>query len=664
MSFDASAPLSSDALDALLDQAFDALEQGDLALARQHFQSVLAASPDEFDALNMLGVIALQSGELANAAQWFQRAIAADPQAGMAHTHLGLTLMQSQQTEAALPHLQRGAALEPTTEALFSLATALAALGQHEAALAQFDAVLQQQPQHTEALFGRGNACLVLQRWMDAAQSYTLVLAQQPDNVSALINRGMAWHALERHQEAVADHDRALTLDRRRVAAWCGRGDALRAMGRMTDAWMNFDQAAKLQPGRADILARRGATAHHLKRLPQAIADYREALAAKADDPVTWSNLSGALRDARQPQEALGCADRAIALDDELVGAHTNRGNALQDLGRPAEAEGAFARSLQLNPLDQDVQWAQGWCWLLQGDWERGLPRFEVRWSRPGRSVQPRGLSKPVWLGQGDLQGRTVLLHAEQGLGDTLQFARYAPLVAARGARVLLEVQPPLVGLMRSLDGVEAVLPAGEPLPDFDLHCPLMSLPLAFGARPDAVHAPASYLRAPATQVSVLSARLGPKDRPRVGLVWSGNTAHVNDANRSIALQLLMSALPAGAQYVCLQRDVRDSDRATLAANPQILHLGDVSETFEGTAALTELMDLVVSVDTSVAHLAGALGRPTWVLLPKQSDWRWLMERDDSPWYPQARLIRQTRVGDWGEALAQLRAQLQDWLAR
>ena len=341
-----------------------------------------------------------------------------------------------------------------------------------------------------------------------------------------------------------------------------------------------------------------------------------------------------------------------LALRPDHAEAYYNRGIALQSMLRLPEALESYRRAVALRPDYALAHWNESLCRLLMGDFEGGWREYE--WRREVREFAPQyhDFPRPLWLGEQEVAGRTILLHAEQGFGDTLQFCRYASLLAARGARVILEVQPPLKSLLTRLSGPAMVLAQGEPLPEFDLHCPLMSLPLACGTTLDTVPAAERYLTADPERVAACSARLGNTARPRVGLVWSGNPAHGNDYARSIALVDLLGSLDgAGVTFVSLQKDVRSHDRATLAARADILHCGEELRDFDDTAAWIEAMDLVISVDTSVAHLAGALGKPVWVLLPYAPDWRWLLEREDSPWYPTARLFRQPRSGDWDGVL-------------
>ena len=269
-----------------------------------------------------------------------------------------------------------------------------------------------------------------------------------------------------------------------------------------------------------------------------------------------------------------------------------------------------------------------------------------------------RAFSQPLWLGQESLAGRTILLHSEQGMGDTIQFCRYAKLVSDLGARVILEVPKPLLGLLKQLSWVSEFVVDGSPLPAFEYHCPLLSLPLAFKTTVHSIPSPTAYLRADPGKLAYWTSKLGEKSTPRVGLVWSGRPEHTNDRNRSIGLATLLQYLPPGYQYVSLQKDVRDSDRPVLESRPDLLHFGHDLNDFADTAALCELMEVIISVDTSVAHLSGALGKPTWVLLPFSPDWRWLLDRDDSPWYPSVKLYRQPRVSDWDSVMKKVRAQL------
>ena len=316
-----------------------------------------------------------------------------------------------------------------------------------------------------------------------------------------------------------------------------------------------------------------------------------------------------------------------------------------------------------MRPGDARPHWNKALALLLAGDYAPGWALYEYRWKNDETKHHRRDFAHPLWLGDTPLAGKTILLHAEQGLGDTIQFCRYAKHVAELGARVILQVQPSLLPLLGSVEGVAQLVGEGKALPEFDLHCPLLSLPHALRASVDCIPSHVSYLTADAVRVGQWQQRLGPRQRPRVGLAWSGAAGHDNDRNRSIALAELLRHLPAGVDYISLQKDLRPADAAVIAGSA-LRHFGDDLRDFADTAALCELMDVVISVDTSVAHLAGALGRPTWVLLPHAPDWRWLLGTDRSPWYPTARLYRQGADGAWAGVLDRLAVDVAALVAR
>ncbi|HUO00499.1 MAG TPA: glycosyltransferase family 9 protein, partial [Bradyrhizobium sp.] len=297
---------------------------------------------------------------------------------------------------------------------------------------------------------------------------------------------------------------------------------------------------------------------------------------------------------------------------------------------------------------------------LVTGDFERGWTEYEWRHKAPAARLTERSFRQPIWLGESDIAGKTILLHSEQGFGDTIQFSRYVPLVAALGARVLLEVEEPLCELMMGLAGPTRVIAKGDALPDFDLRCPLPSLPLAFNTRLETIPSDASYLRLPKQALDYWGAMLGTKHGVRVGLAWAGNTKHVRDGERSMRLHDLQPLIDNGATFVSLQKDVRAGDIETLKSY-NMIQFGEELGDFSDTAALISQLDLVISVDTSVAHLAGALGKPVWILLTHAPDWRWLLSREDSPWYPTARLFRQRESREWGSVVARLREALHEF---
>lgn len=439
-----------------------------------------------------------------------------------------------------------------------------------------------------------------------------------------------------------------------------GHADALHhlgliayAAGMLDEASSHIGESLRRKPANAAAHANLALVHHARGDYAGALAECDAALRLQRQFPEAHYNRGNALRELGRLEDAIASYERALRLRPDFVGPLVNRARTLRDLGRFDAALAGNARALTLAPELAEAHLNQAMIHLLRGDFEKGLPEFEWRWRDAQLAAARRDFPVPQWRGDTDPAGHTVLVHAEQGLGDTLQFARYAPLLAARGARVLLEVQPPLRDLLRTLPGEVEVIARGDTLPPMDLHCPLLSLPLAFGTRLGSIPAPVGYLKADRARVAQWQARLGPAAGPRVGLVWSGNPDHNNDRNRSVPLAALGPIFRPGLEFVSLQPAIRASDEAALQSGQVALRdFGDQLQDFADTAALASCLDLVIAVDTAGAHLAGALGRPLWLLLPWLPDWRWLLDRDDSPWYPTARLFRQPRAGDWASVIS------------
>jgi hypothetical protein len=336
-----------------------------------------------------------------------------------------------------------------------------------------------------------------------------------------------------------------------------------------------------------------------------------------------------------------------------------NKGFALFGVHRFKEASETYRRLLAVDPANAKAAWQLAHLKLLTGDYESGWAEREARWRSADFSPDYPKFSQARWLGKDSIEGKTILVHVDEGLGDTLQFARHLPLLAARGARVVLVAQDALCPLLAGVSGVSQCIPfSARSYPPFDMHCSLMSLPLAFGTTVDTIPT-ANYLPPlPIERIQTWETRLGPHDRLRVGLVWSGNPKQGNDRNRSMPLKTLMPLLDVDATFVSLQKDIRPDDKALLNERADIVDLTADLTDFVETAALISCLDLVITVCTSVAHLAGTLGRPTWVMLPHLPDWRWLLDRADSPWYPSVRLFRQDETRDYAGVVDTVRTEL------
>jgi len=540
----------------------------------------------------------------------------------------------------------------------FAEALALHHRGRIRAAAEHYAEALRRNPGHREALHMLGVAQYQLGHYEAALGLIRDALRIRPDPL-ALSNLGMVQNGLERFDEALQSCDRAIALKPDYAEAFNNRAIALLKLRRFAEALRSCDRAIALKPDCAEALSNRGFVLTQLRRFPEALESCDRAIALRPEYPEALNNRAIALVGSRRHAEALLSYDRAIALRPEYAEAYTNRAVALDELRRFDEAARDHDRAVALAPESAEAHVGRAHSRLVSGDFETGWKENEWRWRKEDTKAFVRHFTQPLWTGAEDLRDKTILLHAEQGLGDTIQFCRYARLVADRGARVILEVPGSLLALMQSLAGPHALIERGQALPEFDLHCPLLSLPLAFGTRLSTIPGETPYLYADPAKVTEWRERLGPRTARRVGLAWSGSTTHTKDRSRSMPLAALLEALPPGLQTHCLQKEIRLEDQACLASTARIFDHCALLCDFADTAALVAQMDLVISVDTSVAHLAAAMGKPTWVLLPCVPDWRWLTRREDSPWYPTVRLFRQPAFDDWDSVVVAVRRALQ-----
>jgi FkbM family methyltransferase len=434
------------------------------------------------------------------------------------------------------------------------------------------------------------------------------------------------------------------------------RGIELHRAEQVDQALKHYAKAAALDPGHAMAWNNMGVILRRQGRRKAAVACYRRAVALKPDDPSNHSNLGNVLRDLGLLDEAQRHGARAVQLAADNAGAHHNYGLILQDLGRHQEAVAEIDEAIRLEPGNVSFRWDRALNLLMAGDLARGFAEYEVRWKLPQNP--PPNIAAPEWTGE-PLEGKTILLWSEQGFGDTLQFVRYAPMVKARGAgQILLLAQPALVRLLTGAPGIDSVVTEGAPAPRFDCHAPLLSLPRLFGTTLEAVPADCPYLKLP--KVGGPALRRPERVRLAVGICWAGKPTHKNDHNRSAGIEPFLALMedPEIAFY-SLQKGPRAADLVTSGAVALVEDLSPEIEDFANTASAMRQLDLVITVDTAVAHLAGALGVPVWVALPAVIDWRWMRGRSDSPWYPSMRLFRQPRPGDWASAFAEMKAALE-----
>ena len=490
----------------------------------------------------------------------------------------------------------------------------------------------------------------------EAYRLMSAALKINPDAPDALINIANVLHALKRDTEALACLDRALVTRPDDLEALLYRANALSALNRPQEALAGFDAVLVRDPVRGDARLNRGSVLATMGRHAQALSDFDAILAQAPNHIEALYNRGTALLELNRPTEALTALERALSQAPKHVQAWNNRGRALQTLNRHDDAVASFEKAIALDKDYADARFNLALSLLTLGDLRRGFAEYEWRWKRGGMHDARRGYRGRLWLGEFPLGQRTILLSAEQGLGDTIQFVRYAPLLARAGAKVALEVQTELKALLGGVDGIASCHARGETLPAYDVYCPLGSLPLALKTEPSSIPADIPYLRADDAYVSKWRPAIEALPGMRVAFAWAGHARHPNDRNRSLDLKLLEPLFGIeGVSFISIQRELRDDDAALLAQHANVTHLGAGLADMADTAAVVALADLTIAVDTSVVHLAGAMGRDVWVLLPFSPDWRWTLTGTHSPWYPQARLFRQPAPGDWPSVIAATR---------
>lgn len=680
-------------VDVLNLRAVLACMSGRFADGRQLLERLLKLRPDNVQALTTLGDTLDALGDRQGTIDTFQRALKHAPRNAGLQSRLGTALLDGgRPAEAEAAYRQSIVLAGRIAQTHFNHGVALHRLGRTEDAGLAYRTALSLDPHHVAAHLNLGNVLMDEGRIDDAIASYRTAIALQPDAPDGHCNLGLALLRQDRLPDAAASQLQALACDPNHAGAHAGLGAVCRAQGQYDDAIRLCEHAIALKPDLAEASITLGTTLlecdraeeamvvyqralellpfepsihcnlgvafNKLKRLDEAVAASRRAIELRPAYASAYSNLGVALLQLDRAQEAIAANEKAIEIDPSFAKAYSNLAECLKDEGRLDEALDASCTSVSLPTHDKMQQFNHALALLMEGDYENGWAAYEVRRRAGVLTPYERMFDVPEWRGE-PLAGRTLLLHAEQGFGDTLQFVRFAKDLAQSGASIVIECQRPLVDLLRTIDGI-AIVPQGAPLPHVDLHLPLMSLPNVLGTRLHALGGDVPYLAADPLKVAGWKARLGQTRDLNVGVVWSGNPDHKSDRRRSIAAASVLPAFAMpGVRLFSLQKDPRADDRGTLhALAGSVTDLAPELADFTETAAAIAALDLVIAVDTSVAHLAGALGRPVWMMTPYALDWRWLRDRADSPWYPTMHLFRQSVPKVWDDVLARIRAEL------
>ncbi len=595
---------NSDAIDAdaLFYCACDQHQKRNLNESQSILETIVKRIPKHFDAWHLLGIIAAQKQDYPLSADLIARAIELNPTNPIYHSNLGLAFHN---------------------------------LMQFEAAVGSYDRAIAIKPDYAEAHYNRGGACQAL-GWLDsAAADYETAISMRPDYAEAYCNRGVVLQKLGMNQAAVASYDSAIAIRPAYALAFSNRGLALRELNQLDEAVASCDRAIAIMPNLAEAHYNRGIALRELNHLKESVMSY----------------------------------DRAIAIQPSYREAHFNRGNALMELKQLDDAVASYDRAIGIKPNDVEANWNKGLALLLGGDFKRGLKLYEWRWNKNGAKRPTERFSKPLWTGVESLTSKSILVYCEQGLGDTIQFCRYLSRLSDLGATVLFSPQKPLCGMMQCVtDRVRSVQIVDEMDTglDFDFHIPLLSLPLAFQTDVGSIPAPSPYLFAERERVARWNARIG-SEGFKIGVCWHGATSSIY-AGRSFHVRNFREiSRNADVRLISLQKGAGVVQLAEPSLMLNIETFGDTLDSgpaaFLDTAAVMQGCDLIISSDTAIAHLAGALGVPVWVVLKFAPDWRWMLDRNDSPWYPTMRLFRQTSPGNWSGPFLEMEKEVKRTIA-
>ncbi len=655
----------------LIDQGHALEAQGKLDEAMQCYREAIRLAPNPARGHLNRGNVLLLQGDLDGALDAFRTALELQPDYAGAYYNIGNALLGNRQFDAAVASYRKALAINPDyAEVHCSLGVALKELGQMDEAVACFRRALKFDPNLAEAHINLGNAQKEFGQLEMAVESYRNAIEIKPNLVEAHTNLGIALQGLGLVEDAMASYRQALEIKPDYAEAHNSLGNAQQVLGQLEGAVASYQRALEIKPDFAEAHCNLGLALQNLGQLEGAVASYRRALEIKPDFAGAHCNLGLALQNLGQLEGAVASYQRALEIKPDFAEAHCNLGLALQNLGQLEGAVASYQRALEIKPDFAEAHFNLGLLLLSLGRYVEAWPEFEARYDPDysGRQSFPPNLPIPQWQGE-PLTGKSIVVWPEQGFGDKIQFARYLPLLKMRGvSRLTLVCTPPLIALFEKFTGVDVIMPYSEAdsLPFHDYWIFPMSLPLHFATTVETIPAGLPYLSVPPERLKRWHQRL-PASGLKVGLVWKGSATHKNDANRSLPSLSLLAPLWSvpGVNFISLQKGQGEEEAASPPAGQPILHLGSDIMDFADTAAIVAQLDLVICIDTAIVHLAGALNKPCWVLLPATgTDWRWLRDRSDSPWYPDVvRLFRQTNSGDWSATIEDIAQNLASWAA-
>lgn len=604
-------------IDALLHKSLRLHQENHVPKAILGYQKVLKHHPNHADALNLMGIAHLDQNKPKNALNFFKDALQADPTFKEAYLHSGLALQR---------------------------------LNQHQEALDYFKQALSLSPHQIECWLNLGNSHYALAQYQDAANAYEETLRLSPQHPIALSNLANALHQLGQTEKATE-----LLLN---------ASQELNSPKQLPTALHHINHALHIAPQKLDLLFYRGTLFFRQQRYVEALNDLDQLLTYMPDNCDVLSQKGVVLQAMRRYEEAISCYQQALKKEPHRGFALLNTAKSLHELGRFTESLKAYETALPHCTTIPTALFNYALSLLLTGNFKKGWAYYENRWHLGYLEKNKPHFEQPMWLNDFSIQDKTILIETEQGTGDIIQFCRFLEPLKQKGAHVILRAPASLKNVLKPLKNIDQLIDFNEPLPAFDCYCPLMSLPLALDINLPTLTSTTtkSYLSVDSIYLNKWRSRFNTKKQIRIGICWSGNNQFGDNDIRSIPFSLFSQINTPNVEFFCLQKELRTTDlndfNEYAKTHPKLHFLGNDLNDYSDTAALIHFLDLIITVDTGVAHLSCALGKPTWILLPFVPDWRWLLERDDSPWYPSARLFRQTKANQWEDPIHQIKNEL------
>lgn len=635
---------------------------GNFAIADELYRKLRQSDPKNAEIMRLSGLSAGQNGNYGYALKFFAKAISLNPDYTEAFSNRGVIFQKMGKHNEALENFNKALSINPyCAETLNNRGNLFIFLNEPNKALDDLKKAIYINPNFSEAFYNLANVLRDQKHFEVAIKTYSQAIKIKANYFHAYLNRGRTFIDLGDMKNAINDFEKAIDLNDKSPEAFNNKGFVYYELKRYDEAFANFNKAVNLDPCFIGAINNRGLSLLALDKPEKALVDFQKSIEIAPEKPEPYHNLGFAFHKIFKYEKAIDCFSKALNLN------HSNPKNIYNNLGATYRALGNYEESLKCydKSISLDKNYAEAYFGkslvsLLLGNFSEGLDCYEWRWRTENFTSPKRKFEKPLWDGIADLSGKTILIHWEQGLGDTLQYCRLVKEIKKKNTKIIFEVQRQLYGLIKTLDPDITIVQSGSKLPYFDYFCPLMSLPQILKLTVNNIPAYKKYLEPSASKIHYWEKLLGKRVKPRIGIVWSGSKTHANDENRSINLDNFLTAIPEIFDLVSLQKDIRKEDLETLKNTPVIQNYSELIENFSDTAAVCSLVDIILTVDTSVAHLAGAIGKPVFLLLPLVPDFRWLLEREDTPWYPSMRIFRQKTRGDWKPVFSEIKRILEN----